>query len=296
MCRSVVFRSFGRRQDDWWSRSSPDITDSLFLAHNNISKMKTTTVLAAAAVVATAAPRVVVDAFAVPAYTPPETIRVMDSPGTSSHISSSTSTSSSSLLSSTALVDKELLKSLEAETKAAEKEARGRPDQGPTGKRNNEKYFEYEAKMGGRDRGQVCVLYMMTAVTCAGSFAWSSIALILFCICPHILFVQIEDAEKRAEDEEQFDKAIIEKLKAEIKKDEEEEARIALQGRAGGQGEGGEAAAGPRRRRSSGRSGRPRRPRRSFWPRRSRPRRCCRPRSTPSARGGGQVRGHREGI
>lgn len=132
----------------------------MFLAHNNISKMKTTTVLAAAAVVATAAPRVVVDAFAVPAYTPAETIRVMDSPGTSSHMSSSTSTStsSSSLLSSTALVDKELLKSLEAETKAAEKEARADRIKARREK-NNEKYFEYEAKMAAETEARVRIIH-----------------------------------------------------------------------------------------------------------------------------------------
>ena len=120
--------------------------------------MKTTTVLAAAAVVATAAPCVVVDAFAVPVYTPPETIRVMDSPGTSSHISSSTSTSSSSLLSSTALVDKELLKSLEAETKAAEKEARADRIKAQK-ERNNEKYFEYEAKMAAETEARVRIIH-----------------------------------------------------------------------------------------------------------------------------------------
>lgn len=131
----------------------------MFLAHNNISKMKTTTVLAAAAVVATAAPCVVVDAFAVPAYTPPETIRVMDSLGTSSHMSSSsTSTSSSSLLSSTALVDKELLKSLEAETKAAEKEARADRIKARREK-NNEKYFEYEAKMAAETEARVRIIH-----------------------------------------------------------------------------------------------------------------------------------------
>lgn len=121
--------------------------------------MKTTTVLAAAAVVATAAPRVVVDAFAVPAYTPAETIRVMDSPGTPSQMSSSTSTStsSSSLLSSTALVDKELLKSLEAETKAAEKEARADRIKARREK-NNEKYFEYEAKMAAETEARVRII------------------------------------------------------------------------------------------------------------------------------------------
>ena len=120
--------------------------------------MKTTTVLAAAAAVATAAPCVVVDAFAVPAYTPAETIRVMDSPGTSSHMSSSTSTSSSSLLSSTALVDKELLKSLEAETKAAEKEARADRIKARREK-NNEKYFEYEAKMAAETEARVRIIH-----------------------------------------------------------------------------------------------------------------------------------------
>ena len=121
--------------------------------------MKTTTVLTAAAVVATAAPRVVVDAFAVPAYTPAETIRVMDSPGTPSQMSSSTSTStsSSSLLSSTALVDKELLKSLEAETKAAEKEARADRIKARREK-NNEKYFEYEAKMAAETEARVRII------------------------------------------------------------------------------------------------------------------------------------------
>ena len=128
--------------------------------------MKTTTVLAAAAAVATAAPRAV-DAFAVPAYTPAETIRVVDSPSTSSHMSSSTSTatSSSSLLSSTALVDKELLKSLEAETKAAEKEARADRIKAQR-ERNNERYFEYEAKMAAETEARVRT--DMSVFTCAG--------------------------------------------------------------------------------------------------------------------------------
>jgi hypothetical protein len=117
--------------------------------------MKTTTVLAAAAAVATAAPpTVVVDAFAVPAYTPAETIRVMDSPSTSSHMSSS---SSSSLVSSSALVDKELLKSLEAETKAAEKEARADRIKAQR-ERNNERYFEYEAKMAAETEARVRII------------------------------------------------------------------------------------------------------------------------------------------
>ena len=143
--------------------------------------MKTTTVLAAAAAVATAAPRAV-DAFTVPAYTPAETIRVVDSPSTSSHMSSSTSTatSSSSLLSSTALVDKELLKSLEAETKAAEKEARADRIKAQR-ERNNERYFEYEAKMAAeteaRVRTDMCCFLHVPNCMCR-----YSVAPIVFCI------------------------------------------------------------------------------------------------------------------
>ena len=143
--------------------------------------MKTTTVLAAAAAVATAAP-CVVDAFAVPAYTEPPAVpvvRVVDSPSTSSsHMSSSTS--SSSLLSSTALVDKELLKSLEAETKAAEKEARADRIKAQR-ERNNERYFEYEAKMAAeteaRVRTDMCCFLHVPNCMCR-----YSVAPIVFCI------------------------------------------------------------------------------------------------------------------
>jgi len=122
--------------------------------------MKTIAVLAAAAVAA--APHAGVDAFAVPAHTPAEMVRVVDSPSTS-HMSSSTSTSSSSLVSSSALVDKEMLKGLEAETKAAEKEA-ARDRVKAQKERNNERYFEYEAKLAAETEARVRTGYYVVVV------------------------------------------------------------------------------------------------------------------------------------
>ena len=109
--------------------------------------MKSLAVLAATA----AATASCADAFAIPAYTPAqqvETARIVEaSPAAST-------SSSSSLISSTELVDKEMLKSLEAETKKAEKEARKDRIRAQR-ELNNERYFQYEAKMAEETEARV---------------------------------------------------------------------------------------------------------------------------------------------
>ena len=127
--------------------------------------MKSLTVLAAATAAATAS---CADAFAVPAYHSAapqvETVRIVE---TSSSVTSTSSSSSSSLLSSTELVDKEMLKSLEAETKKAEKEAR-RDRIRAQRELNNERYFQYEAKMAEETEARVRTDRNISHVSCAG--------------------------------------------------------------------------------------------------------------------------------
>ena len=125
------------------------------------TKMKSLTVLAATA----AATASCVDAFAIPAYNPAapqvETVRMVEaSPATSS------TSSSSSLLSSTELVDKEMLKSLEAETKKAEKEARKDRIRAQR-ELNNERYFQYEAKMAEETEARVRTNVLSVQRACA---------------------------------------------------------------------------------------------------------------------------------
>ena len=114
------------------------------------TKMKSLTVLAATA----AATASCADAFTVPAYTPAqqvETVRIVE---TSPAAAAASTSSSSSLLSSTELVDKEMLKGLEAETKKAEKEARKDRIRAQR-ELNNERYFQYEAKLAEETEARV---------------------------------------------------------------------------------------------------------------------------------------------